>query len=406
MLARPEFSCRGIMRQMNVVLVCTTDDPTDTWNTMPPSPPIASFPDPRAARPSGPTEPWPSNRPAALNAWVDAAGRGGAAWRSATFRLPISMPCARGTISSTPWAAASPTTAWIRCLPRRITSGGSRRSFARSARGQRLRGEEVAEFKSAMLYELAVWTMPRAGCSSSISARMRNNNTRQFQQLGPDTGFDSIGDWSVARPLARFLDRLDREDRLAKTILYNLNPADNDVLATMIGNFQDGSTPGKMQLGSGWWFLDQKDGMERQSTRCRIMGLLSRFVGMLTDSRSFLSTRGTNISAASSGTCWGRRSSKGFCPAISTGRRYGAGHLLPQRGTLLRLLPAVEPIAHQRVPLKSVFFMTRAIQCHSHLRTAKRIRQSERITLTSCRMGFSPSPNESRRAKAHPTREL
>jgi glucuronate isomerase len=110
-----------------------------------------------------------------------------------------------------------------------------------------------------------------------------------FQAIGPDTGFDSIGDAPLARPLARFLDRLQREGRLAKTILYNLNPSDNDVVATMIGNFQDGSVPGKMQLGSGWWFLDQKDGMERQLLSLSNQGLLSRFVGMVTDSRSFLS---------------------------------------------------------------------------------------------------------------------
>jgi glucuronate isomerase len=107
--------------------------------------------------------------------------------------------------------------------------------------------------------------------------------------LGPDSGFDSIGDVPVAQPLARFFDRLERDGRLTKTILYNLNPADNDVLASMIGNFQDGSIPGKMQFGSAWWFLDQKDGMERQLQSLSNHGLLSRFVGMITDSRSFLS---------------------------------------------------------------------------------------------------------------------
>jgi glucuronate isomerase len=118
---------------------------------------------------------------------------------------------------------------------------------------------------------------------------LRNNNTRMRRQLGPDTGYDSIGDWPVAQALSRFFDRLDREDRLTRTIVYNLNPCWNDLLATMIGNFQDGRTPGKMQFGSGWWFLDQKDGMERQLDALSNQGLLSRFVGMLTDSRSFLS---------------------------------------------------------------------------------------------------------------------
>ena len=112
---------------------------------------------------------------------------------------------------------------------------------------------------------------------------MRNNNTRLLRQLGPDTGWDSIGDWSQAAALSRFFDRLDNEDKLAKTILYNLNPGDNEVLATMVGNFNDGSVPGKMQFGSGWWFLDHKDGMEKQLNALSKMGLMRRFVGMLND---------------------------------------------------------------------------------------------------------------------------
>jgi glucuronate isomerase len=118
---------------------------------------------------------------------------------------------------------------------------------------------------------------------------IRNNNTRMMRNLGPDTGWDSIGDFPHARTLVRFLDRLDRDNKLAKTILYNLNPADNAVMAAMIGNFNDGSVAGKIQWGSAWWFLDQKDGMRDQMNVLSNMGLISRFVGMLTDSRSFLS---------------------------------------------------------------------------------------------------------------------
>ena len=110
-----------------------------------------------------------------------------------------------------------------------------------------------------------------------------------MKQLGPDTGWDSIGDFSHAKAIAKFLDKLDSTNQLAKTILYNLNPADNELMATMIGNFNDGSARGKIQFGSGWWFLDQKDGMTRQINSLSNMGLLSKFVGMLTDSRSFLS---------------------------------------------------------------------------------------------------------------------
>jgi glucuronate isomerase len=118
---------------------------------------------------------------------------------------------------------------------------------------------------------------------------LRNNNTRLRRQLGADAGFDSIGDFEMARPLVRFLDRLDETNELARTILYNLNPRDNELFASIIGSFQDGSVPGKMQYGTAWWFLDQRDGMEAQLRALSNIGLLSRFIGMVTDSRSFLS---------------------------------------------------------------------------------------------------------------------
>jgi glucuronate isomerase len=117
----------------------------------------------------------------------------------------------------------------------------------------------------------------------------RNNNTRRFREIGPDTGFDSIGDWPQADALATYMDRLDEERALPKMVLYNLNPADNYVFATIIGNFQDGSIPGKIQFGSGWWFLDQKEAMTWQINALSNCALLSRFIGMLTDSRSFMS---------------------------------------------------------------------------------------------------------------------
>jgi glucuronate isomerase len=118
---------------------------------------------------------------------------------------------------------------------------------------------------------------------------LRNANRRRFEELGPDTGFDSIGDWPQARPLARYLDQLESIGKLPKIILYNLNPRDNYLFAAMTGSFQDGSIPGKVQFGSGWWFLDQKEAIEWQLNALSNVGLLSRFVGMLTDSRSFMS---------------------------------------------------------------------------------------------------------------------
>lgn len=155
--------------------------------------------------------------------------------------------------------------------------------------GQELTYQEVLKFKSAMMVFFAEMDWEKGWTQQFHYGAIRNNNTRLFNQLGADTGFDSIGTFSTAKAMSKFLNRLDTNNKLAKTILYNLNPADNEVIATMIGNFQDGTVAGKMQFGSGWWFLDQKDGMEKQMNSLSVLGLLSRFVGMLTDSRSFLS---------------------------------------------------------------------------------------------------------------------
>jgi glucuronate isomerase len=148
---------------------------------------------------------------------------------------------------------------------------------------------EAQKFKSAMLYEFALWDHEKGWVQQYHLGALRNNNQRAFRELGPDTGYDSIGDFSQAYAVARFLNKLDTTNQLTKTIIYNLNPADNELMATMIGNFNDGSIPGKIQFGSAWWFLDQKDGMTRQLNALSGMGLLSKMVGMLTDSRSFLS---------------------------------------------------------------------------------------------------------------------
>ncbi len=161
--------------------------------------------------------------------------------------------------------------------------------FVKVRVGYRLTSKEILKFKSCMLYEFGKMDQSRGWTQQFHIGALRNNNTRLFNQIGPDTGFDSIDDKPVAEPLSKLLNRLDTENKLCKTVLYNLNPRDNELYATMIGNFQDGSVPGKMQFGSGWWFLDQKDGIEKQINTLSNLGLLSRFVGMLTDSRSFLS---------------------------------------------------------------------------------------------------------------------
>jgi glucuronate isomerase len=286
-LARPEFSARGIMRQMNVALVCTTDDPTDTLEehqaiAADPSFPVKVLP---AFRPD---KAMAIESPAAFNAWTDRL--------AAVSGVDVSDRFDRFL------GALRQRHDWFHSVGCRLSDHGietfyaddyipsdAAASFRRVRAGKTLEQGEIAEFKSAMLYELAILDHASGWVQQFHLGALRNNNSRMVQALGPDTGFDSIGDFEIARPMSRFLDRLDRDRKLAKTILYNLNPADNDVVATMIGNFQDGTTPGKMQFGSGWWFLDQKDGMEKQLNSLSNQGLLSRFVGMLTDSRSFLS---------------------------------------------------------------------------------------------------------------------
>ena len=190
-----------------------------------------------------------------------------------------------------------------------------------------------------MLYEFAVMDHEKGWTQQFHFGVLRNNNTRMFQALGPDTGFDSIGDFHIARPMVKFFDRLDRDDRLAKTILYNLNPADNEVVATMIGNFQDGTVPGKMQFGSGWWFLDQKDGMEKQLNALSNLGLLEPVRGHVDRQPLVPLLHPARIlpphPLQSAGPGNERR------PAAQRhgiDRPDGRRHLLPQRGKIFRVL--------------------------------------------------------------------
>jgi glucuronate isomerase len=175
------------------------------------------------------------------------------------------------------------------CYPDDCTEAIAAKVFADARAGKQASPADADKFRSFVLLWLGEQYHRRGWVMQLHLGALRNNNTRLLRALGPDIGFDSIGDWPQAEALSRFLDKLDQNNRLPKTILYNLNPADNYVLATMLGNFQDGSVAGKIQFGSGWWFLDQKEGMEWQLNALSNLGLLSRFVGMLTDSRSFLS---------------------------------------------------------------------------------------------------------------------
>ncbi len=161
--------------------------------------------------------------------------------------------------------------------------------YARARSGTELAETQTIKFRSFMLRFLGELDADTDWTKQLHLGALRNTNSHKLKELGPDTGFDSIGDWPQAEPLARYLDQLESIGKLPKMILYNLNPNDNYLFATMVGNFQNGSIPGKLQFGSGWWFLDQKEAIEWQLNALSNVGLLSRFVGMLTDSRSFMS---------------------------------------------------------------------------------------------------------------------
>lgn len=170
-----------------------------------------------------------------------------------------------------------------------FTDGEVNKIFKKRLSGESIFPGEAIMFQSCVLYHLAKMYHAKNWVMQFHLGALRNNNQRLMNIIGADVGCDSIGDFSQAQGLSRFFNRLDTEEKLTKTIIYNLNPADNEIFATMVGNFNDGSVAGKIQWGSGWWFLDQKDGMEDQMNVLSNMGLLSRFIGMLTDSRSFLS---------------------------------------------------------------------------------------------------------------------
>jgi len=285
MLRTPEFSARNLMRKANVKLVCTTEDPLDSLEHH------------KRIREDGfeikvhtafrPDKAMAVEDLTALNAWIDKLGRL-CDIEIIDFHSYVEAIRQRHYFFHQNGCRLSDhgiETAYAEDY----SESEVKRIFDKIRSGKDLDGLERLKFKSAMMFEFALMDYESGWVQQLHLGAMRNNNTRMFKAVGPDTGFDSIGDFEIARPLAKFLDRLDNNNELPKTILYNLNPKDSAVLATMAGNFQDGSVAGKIQYGSAWWFLDQKDGIEQQLTVLSNMGLLSRFVGMLTDSRSFLS---------------------------------------------------------------------------------------------------------------------
>ncbi|MFT4061891.1 MAG: glucuronate isomerase [Edaphocola sp.] len=284
-IARKEYSVRGLLQKMNVKIVCTTDDPIDDLRFH------------RQFRNEN-TElkMYPAWRPdAAMN--VDDAEKFNTYANKLAAVTGSEVPTFGSYLAALKsrhdYFAENGCTLSDHGLEQiyaeDFTEDQVAAIYAKIRGGAALSLAENVVFKSAMLYHFAIWDAEKGWVQQFHLGALRNNNTRMLSQLGPDTGWDSIGDFGQGKAMSTFLNKLDTENKLTKTILYNLNPADNELMATMIGNFNDGSTPGKVQWGSGWWFLDQKDGMTKQLNTLSNMGLLSRFVGMLTDSRSFLS---------------------------------------------------------------------------------------------------------------------
>ena len=273
----------------NVAVVCTTDDPADSLQH---HDAIRRNPGKLKARvyPAfRPDKALAVGAPAAFNAWLDRlAGAAGVANGIRTFddllaalkKRHDEFHAAGARISDHGLESA---------LAEPCTHAQARMVFDAVRSGRAATPEEAARYGSYLMLEFGRWDAARGWTKQLHLGALRNNNTRLLTKLGPDTGFDSIGDFPQAAALSRYLNALDSTDQLPRTILYNNNPVDNYVLGTMIGNFQDGSIPGKVQFGSGWWFLDQKEAIEMQINALSNCGLLSRFVGMLTDSRSLLS---------------------------------------------------------------------------------------------------------------------
>ncbi len=285
MLQQPEYSCRNLLKRMHVEVVCTTDDPADTLEYHEQL--QRDFAEVKVYPAFRPDKAMAAGEPESYNAYLDKLGEAaGREIRSYDDLLEVLKArhdhfAAHGCRISDHGIETFVAEAYTEKEVKEI--------FARVRGGKALDEGSLRKLQTALLIELAYMDHEKGWVQQYHYGALRNNNSRMYEQLGPDTGFDSIDDTPVARNMARFLDRLAYAGKLTKTILYNLNPADNEVVATMAGNFQDGSIPGKIQFGAAWWFLDQKEGIERHLNALSALGLLSRFVGMLTDSRSFLS---------------------------------------------------------------------------------------------------------------------
>ena len=281
----PTYTARGMMRRYNVETVCTTDDPVDTleWHkkTHESGFEIKMIPAWRPDKAMAVEN--PQNFRTYIEKLSEVSGVAISKFQDVVDALQkrhdffAENGCKLSDPGIEEFYAEDYTDIEIEAIFNKVYSGTE------------LTHEEILKFKSAMMVIFAEMDHESGWAQQFHYGAIRDNNTKMFNLLGPDTGFDSIGQFNTAKAMSKFLNRLATNDKLTKTIIYNLNPADNEVVATMLGNFQDGTCPGKIQWGSGWWFLDQKDGLEKQMNALSLLGLLSRFVGMLTDSRTFLS---------------------------------------------------------------------------------------------------------------------
>lgn len=285
LLQTDAFSAQAIMQRMKVEVVCTTDDPADSLEY---HQQIAAGSCITRVLPTWrPDKSILVENPTAYNTYIEqleqASGRSIVTFADLLDALKqrhdffASVGCRISDHSIDRFYGEPFTDAQLAAI------------FDNVRTGKTLMQEDVNTFKAGTLYHLAVMDAEKDWAQQFHIGATRNNNTKMFRKLGADTGFDAIGDKEQAAHFSRFFDRLTEADKLAKTVIYNLNPRDNELLITNAYSYNDGSVAGKMQFGSAWWFLDQKEGMRKQINDLSALGLLSRFVGMLTDSRSFLS---------------------------------------------------------------------------------------------------------------------
>ena len=284
-LATPEFSAQGILKKFRVTALCTTDDPADALEH---HEKIARSGNATRVLPTfRPDAAFAVNRPEFFNSWIARLEKTADTSIASLTALLDALRKRRDTFHAQGCRLSDH--GLDRCQAEPCTDAEAAAIFDAARAGRAASPCEHAKFISFVMLFLGHLYAERGWTMQLHLGALRNNNARLLGALGPDTGFDSIGDWPQAAALSAFLNRLDSDNSLPKTILYNLNPADNYAFAAMIGNFQDGSIAGKVQLGSGWWFLDQKEAMEWQLNALSNLGLLSRFTGMVTDSRSFMS---------------------------------------------------------------------------------------------------------------------